>query len=217
MRRRVWSAVVDDARAGGGELVVELGVVQRDGELPGDEHDGVEPVGGERAADEPVLQQQHRPQLAAAEDRHGQQRAAGRGRRSRGRGRTGRRRWRRPRPAVPGCAGRSAPPTSAPARSRPVPLTGTVPPARPRAAASRGVLVPQQQVDAGGAGHRAEHLDDPGVQAVDAGLRAQRLGGGQDAEQVDRAGRDARALRWRRQRAGRRRSGGGVGRGRRVG
>jgi hypothetical protein len=30
--------------------------------LAGDERDGVEPVGGERASDEPVLQQQHRPQ-----------------------------------------------------------------------------------------------------------------------------------------------------------
>ena len=50
------------------------------------------------------------------------------------------------------------------------------------------VVAPQQQVHAGGAGHRAEHLDDAGVQPVDAGLRAQRLGRGQDAEQVERPG-----------------------------
>ena len=66
----------DDAGAGGGELGVELGVVQGDGQLAGDEGDRVESVGGERGADEPVFQQQHRPQRAAAEDGHGQQRAA---------------------------------------------------------------------------------------------------------------------------------------------
>ena len=70
----------DDPRARRGELGVELGVVEGDGELAGDELDGVEPVGGERAADEAVLQQQHRPQGAAAEDGHREQRAAGRGR-----------------------------------------------------------------------------------------------------------------------------------------
>ena len=52
----------DDPRPRRGELGVELGVVQGDGELAGDERDGVEPVGGERAAQQPVLQQQHRPQ-----------------------------------------------------------------------------------------------------------------------------------------------------------
>ena len=55
---------------------VQLGVVQRDRELAGDEVDRVQPPGGERGADQPVFQQQHRPQRAAAEDRHGQQRAA---------------------------------------------------------------------------------------------------------------------------------------------
>ena len=58
------------------ELGVQLGVVQGDGELAGDELDRVEPFGGERAADEAVLQHQHRLQRAAAEDRQGQQRAA---------------------------------------------------------------------------------------------------------------------------------------------
>jgi hypothetical protein len=67
----------DDAGAGGGEFGVELGVVQGDRELAGDEGDRVEAVGGERGADEPVLQQQHRPQVAAAEDGHGQQGTAG--------------------------------------------------------------------------------------------------------------------------------------------
>ena len=52
----------DDPRPGRGELGVELGVVEGDGELAGDELDRVEPFGGERAADQPVLQQQHRPQ-----------------------------------------------------------------------------------------------------------------------------------------------------------
>ena len=65
-----------DPRPRGGELGIELGVVQGDGELAGDERDGVEPVGGERAAQQPVLQQQHRPQATAAEDGHREQRAA---------------------------------------------------------------------------------------------------------------------------------------------
>ena len=51
------------------------------------------------------------------------------------------------------------------------------------------VVAPQQQVHAGGAGHRAEHLGHAGVQPADAGLRAQRLRRGQDAEQVDRSRR----------------------------
>ena len=95
------------------EVGVHLRVVQRDGELAGDQLDRVRALGGERAADQPVLQQQHRPQAAAAEDRHGQQRAAVERRRSRGRGRSGRRRWRRRRPAAHRCAGRSAAPTAA--------------------------------------------------------------------------------------------------------
>ena len=51
-----------DPRPRGGELGIQLGVVEGDGELAGDELDGVEPFGGERAAEQPVLQQQHRPQ-----------------------------------------------------------------------------------------------------------------------------------------------------------
>ena len=49
-----------DAGPGGGQLGVQLGVVQGDGQLPGDELDRVQPVGGERAADQPVLRHQHR-------------------------------------------------------------------------------------------------------------------------------------------------------------
>ena len=52
------------------------------------------------------------------------------------------------------------------------------------------VLVPQQQVHAGGAGHRAEHLGHAGVQPADAGLRAQRLRRRHDSEQVDRSRSD---------------------------
>jgi hypothetical protein len=66
----------DDPRAGGGEFGVQLGVVEGDGELGGDELDRVEPFGGERAAQEPVFQHQHRPQRAAAKHGQGQQRAA---------------------------------------------------------------------------------------------------------------------------------------------
>jgi hypothetical protein len=44
-------------------------------------------------------------------------------------------------------------------------------------------------VHLGGTGHRAEHVDHPGVQAFDARLGAQRLRRGHDAEQVERAGR----------------------------
>ena len=51
----------DDPRTRRGELGIQLGVFQGDGELAGDELDGVEPFGGERAADQAVLQQQHRP------------------------------------------------------------------------------------------------------------------------------------------------------------
>ena len=63
----------DDPRPRRGELGVQLGVVQGDSELAGDELDGIEPPGGERAADEPVFQQQHGTQYAPAEDGQGQQ------------------------------------------------------------------------------------------------------------------------------------------------
>src|SRR2546421_675495 len=43
------------------QTAVEQGVVQRDGELPGDEHDRVEPLPGEGAAAEPILHEEHRP------------------------------------------------------------------------------------------------------------------------------------------------------------
>jgi hypothetical protein len=43
------------------KLGVQLGVVERDGELAGDQLDRVEPSGGERATDQAVLQNQHRP------------------------------------------------------------------------------------------------------------------------------------------------------------
>jgi hypothetical protein len=56
------------------------------------------------------------------------------------------------------------------------------------------LVAPQQQMDAGGAGHRAEHLGHARVQPSDACLRAERLGRGQDAEEVDRPGRDGRAV-----------------------
>ena len=139
-----------------------------------------------------VLQQQHRLQPAAAEDRHGQQRAAVEVGEVRVAGEA----------VVVGGVGDDQR------------LTGALDVAQHRhrhrvlvaGAGDRGsaaggcgqqpvvlVVAPQQQVDAGGAGHRAEHLDHPGVQPLEAGLRAQRLGGGQDAEQVERAGRDRRA------------------------
>jgi hypothetical protein len=50
-----------------GELRAQLGVVEGDRELRGDEVDRVQPVGGERVVDEAVLQHQHRPQAAPAE------------------------------------------------------------------------------------------------------------------------------------------------------
>ena len=49
-------------------LGVEQGVVDGHGQLAGDEPDGVEPVGGERTASEPVLQQQHGTGQALGED-----------------------------------------------------------------------------------------------------------------------------------------------------
>ena len=58
------------------ELGVELGVVQRHRELAGDQLDRIEPFRGERAPDQAVLQQQHRPQRVAAEDGHRQHRTA---------------------------------------------------------------------------------------------------------------------------------------------
>ena len=158
----------DDPGAGGGELGVELGVVQGDGELAGDERDRVEPLGGERAAEESVLQQQHRPQRAAAEDRHGQQRAAA------GVGEVG----------VAGeavvvggvgddaaarrCAGRSAAPTAG--RWLVAGADRAAAPAGAGSSQSLAVVVPQQQVHGGGAGQRAEHLDHAGVQPLQAGL-----------------------------------------------
>jgi hypothetical protein len=42
------------------EPSVQAGVVEGDGELAGNELDGVQASGGERAADEAVFQQQHR-------------------------------------------------------------------------------------------------------------------------------------------------------------
>ena len=56
------------------------------------------------------------------------------------------------------------------------------------------IVAAQQQAHTGGAGHRAGHLDDAGVQAFDAGLGAECLRGRQDAEQVERAGGDRRPL-----------------------
>jgi hypothetical protein len=66
----------DDPRPRGGELGVELRVVQRDRQLAGDEPDGVEPFAGERATQQPVFQQQHRPQATPAEDGDREQRTA---------------------------------------------------------------------------------------------------------------------------------------------
>ena len=115
---------------------VQLGVVQGDGELAGDELDPVQPFGGERAAEEAVFQQQHRPQRAAAED--GQASSE-----------------QQPASAKYGSrAKRSSPVASATtsgsrvrwayrstdigtARSCPVPLTGTVPPSLPGAGSSQ--------------------------------------------------------------------------------
>ena len=65
-----------DTRARRGKLGVQLGVVERDGQLAGDQVDSRQPLGGESAPHQPVLQQQQRPQDASAEDRDGQQRAA---------------------------------------------------------------------------------------------------------------------------------------------
>jgi hypothetical protein len=66
-----------DPRPRRGELGIELDVVQGDGELACDERDRVEPVGAERAAQQPVLQQQHRPRATPTEDGYREQRAAG--------------------------------------------------------------------------------------------------------------------------------------------
>ena len=44
-----------------GKLGIQLCVVERDGELTGDQLDGVETLGGERPTNQPILQQQHRP------------------------------------------------------------------------------------------------------------------------------------------------------------
>ena len=66
----------DDSRARASELGVQLGVVQRDGQLAGDQPDRVEPLRRERAAEEAVLEHQHGPERPTAQDRHDQQRAA---------------------------------------------------------------------------------------------------------------------------------------------
>jgi hypothetical protein len=131
------------------------GVVERDRQLAGDELDRVEPLGGERPADEPILQQQHRPQGSAAEDGQGQQRAAGEAGEVRVAGE-----------AV--VAGRVVHDQQL-ARTLHIPehrcgpvafLTG----AGGRAVRTRQpvllVLTPQPQLYAGGTGHRAEYLDD---------------------------------------------------------
>ena len=56
-----------DPFARGDQLGIELGVVQGDRQLAGDEFDRIEPLGRERGADEPVLQHQQRLQRAAVE------------------------------------------------------------------------------------------------------------------------------------------------------
>ena len=66
----------DHPRARRGKLGIQLGVVQRHRQLTSNQVHGVETVGGESPTDQPVLQQQHRPQHASAEDRNSQQRAA---------------------------------------------------------------------------------------------------------------------------------------------
>ena len=152
MRRRVWSAAATTRARDGGELGVELGVVEGDGELAGDEGDHVDPVGGERAADQPVLQQQDGPERAAAEDRYGQQRAAVEVGEVGSRGRTGRRGWRRPRPAVRARAGRSAAPTSEPRTPGRVHDRCRLPARHGQQPVA--LVAVQQQVHAGGPGHR---------------------------------------------------------------
>ena len=172
---------------------IQLRVVQGDGELSGDQLDRVQPLGRERVAYETVLEYQQCLQHAAADDRDGQHRAGAEA------GEVGvageaivadgiahdqrfarpldvsqhghRDRWFVGAVSRDGTAGAAR-------REQPV---------LPRVA-------PQQQVDAGGAGHRAEHLDHPSVQPFDVRLRAERLGGGQDPEQVDRPGRDGRPV-----------------------
>jgi hypothetical protein len=66
---------------------------------------------------------------------------------------------------------------------------------RRRSQPAMPTLAPQQQVDAGGAGHATEHLDYARVQPADAGLRAQRLRRRHDAEKVDRSRSDHGAAR----------------------
>jgi hypothetical protein len=59
----------DDPGPRRGELGVELGVVQGDGKLAGDVLDSLEPIAGERATQQPVLQHQHRPRTSLAQNR----------------------------------------------------------------------------------------------------------------------------------------------------
>ena len=51
------------------------------------------------------------------------------------------------------------------------------------------ILAPQHQLHASRTRHRAQHLDHPRVQPLDAGLRAQRLRRRQDPKQIDRPAR----------------------------
>ena len=56
------------------------------------------------------------------------------------------------------------------------------------------VFAQQQQLYFGGAGHRGEHVDDPGVQPFDVRFGAQCLRGRQNRQQVDRSRAEHRAL-----------------------
>jgi hypothetical protein len=55
------------------------------------------------------------------------------------------------------------------------------------------VTDPEKVVPCAKCSHRAQHVDHAGVQPLDAGLRAQRLGRGKHAEQVECSGRDHNA------------------------
>ena len=147
---------------------------------------------GERGADQAVFQQQHRPQRAAAEDGHGQQRAAGdvgevrvAGEPVVSGGVADDQRFARPldvaqhrhrhRAFVAGAAGRyGAPPGAGSSQSC-------------RSSSHSSRWTPVAPVIA------LSTSDHAGVQPADAGLRAQRLRRRQDPEQVDRSGRDGGA------------------------
>ena len=148
-------------------LGVHLGVVERDGELSGDQVDALQPFGGERAPEEAVLEQEHRSERAAGDDRHGQQRARADGREVRVAGEA----------VVGGGVAHDQRLTG----SLHVAQDGHRQRALVTALAGFGgyqprlaVVAPQHQFHAGGAGHVAEHLDDARVQPLDAGLRAER-------------------------------------------